>query len=70
MELVTLLRLDSTQGFVNMADALRVALKFREHGVDAVAEPAPAIQAEGVHVFYIKVPAHQLENARSLEIED
>ncbi|NQZ01611.1 MAG: hypothetical protein HRT45_13190 [Bdellovibrionales bacterium] len=69
MAMVVLLRLDSTQGFVDMGDALRVAMMFKEKGIDAVAEPAPAIQAEGIHIFYIKVPEDQLEKARSMEIE-
>lgn len=69
MDLVLLLRLDSARGFHSMADALKVANAFQEKGIDAVAELAPGDPAEGALIFYIKVPADQLENAKNLDIE-
>ena len=70
MNLVMLMRLDSSQGFFEMSDAMRVAGELQKHGVDAVAEAAPAADGvHGVHVFYIKVPEDQLEKAKTIKLD-
>lgn len=37
MELVLLVRLDSSKGFYDMADAMKVVGEFQNKGIDAIA---------------------------------
>lgn len=66
---VFLMRLDAANGFYDMADAIKVANAFQAKGIDAIAELSVGEPGDGMTVFHIKVPADQVDEAKSLDIE-